>query len=198
MPSERANPIYRCPQPQLWGHGLYLSVFTFADLPRVLQGDRDSETARRFGWAREDTSAEKVGAFIATCAQRWSEGERASWAVRGAGDSLAALGHVELRLRDEGRARISYSTFPWARGRGLAARAADIVCVFAFERLRVARLQLLTDADNVASRRVAAKAGFTVEGVLREYGERDGKRHDMVLYARLRSDPRPSFEPLNS
>ena len=87
--------------------------------------------------------------------------------------------------------------FPGRGARGLAARAVDIVCGFAFEKLRVARLQLLTDADNRASHRVAAKAGFTIEGVLREYGERDGKRHDMVLYARLRSDPRPSFEPLN-
>jgi len=53
----------------------------------------------------------------------------------------------------------------------------------------------VSDADNRASRKVAVKAGFTTAGVLREHGEREGRRHDMVLYARLRSDPRPSFEP---
>lgn len=197
MPRGCSSRIYRRPQPLLEGHGLYLSVFTLADLRVVLEGDRDPETARRFGWVPEDASAEKVGGHIATCAQRWSKGERVTWAVRAAG-SPAAMGHVELKLRDEGRARISYSTYPWARGRGLAARAADLACVFAFEELGVARVQLLTDADNLASHRVAVKAGFTIEGVLRQHGERDGQRHDMALYARLRSDPRPSFEPLTS
>ena len=192
-----SNPIHSRPQPKLEGHGLCLSAFTPADVPAILEGDRDPETARRLGWAPRDASAKKVRAFIALSGRRWAEGDRVTWAVRLA-DRPAALGHVELNIVDEGRAKISYSTYPSARGRGLAARAVDLACVFAFEQLGLARVQLLADADNLASRKVAAKAGFTAEGVLREHGEREGRRHDMVLYARLRSDPRPSFEALRT
>lgn len=187
-----AGPIHSRPQPRLGGHGLCLSAFTPADVPAILGGDRDPETARRLGWASQDSSAEKVRAHIAECERRWAKGDRVAWAVRLAGRP-AALGHVELNIVDEGGAKMSYSTYPSARGRGLAARAVDLACVFAFERLGLARVLVLADADNVASRKVATKAGFTLEDVLREHGERGGRRHDMVLYARLYSDPRPSF-----
>ena len=114
-----AGAIHGRAQPQLEGHGLRLSAFNLADLQAILEGDRDPETAHRFGWAPQDASAEKVRAHIALCAERWAEGERATWAMRRA-DRSAALGHVELNLVDHGRAKISDSTYPSARGRGRA------------------------------------------------------------------------------
>ena len=186
------DSIHSRAQPPLHGHGLWLSAFTLADVPAMLTGDRDPETSRRFGWAPADASADKVRAHVASCEQRWREGDRVAWAVREAGRP-AALGHVELNLGPEGRAKISYSTYPHARGRGLAARAVDLACAFAFEELGVARVELLAEADNLASRTVAAKAGFEIEGILRRHGERQGRRHDMVLYSRLSSDAPPSF-----
>lgn len=187
--------IHKRPQPSLYGHGLCLSAFALTDVPAILAGDRDPETARRLGWAPEDASAPKVQAFVALCQERWHNADRATWAVRQ--EQLpTALGSVELRLGDERRAKISYSTYPQARGRGLAARAVDLACFFAFEELGIARVQLLTDADNSASRAVATKAGFTTEGILRARGEREGKRYDMVLYSRLPTDPPPTFGTL--
>jgi RimJ/RimL family protein N-acetyltransferase len=190
-----STTIYSRAQPSLQGHGLFLSPFTPADVPAMLVGDRDPETARRLGWAPEDPSAEKAQAYVAQCAERWRNADRVPWAVREQEQSIA-LGHVELNMGNERRARVSFSTYPPARGRGLAARAVDLVCVFAFDELCIARVQLLTDADNLASRAVAAKAGFAIEGILRDYAERGGKRHDTVLHSRLSTDPPPNFDPL--
>ncbi len=176
---------------------MLLSPFTLADVAAVLAGDRDPETARRFGWSPEDASAEKVQAFVALCEERWHNADRVSWAVRRQ-NLTEAVGHAELNLGEEGRAKISYSTYPVERGRGLAARAVDLACAFAFDELGVARVQALTDADNLASRSVAAKAGFVTEGILRGRAEREGKRYDMVLHARLSTDPVPTFGPLPS
>ena len=125
-----SKSIHSRPQPQLEGHGLCLSVFTLADLPAILEGDRDPETERRFGWAPEDASADKVHEYLALSERRWTEADRVAWAVRLVGRA-AALGHVELNLVDHRRAKISYSTYPWARGGGLAARAGDLACVSA-------------------------------------------------------------------
>ncbi len=56
----------------------------------------------------------------------------------------------------------------------------------------LARLELRTDPENVASQRVAERAGFTREGVLRAYNARtDGTRADAVVYSLLPQDIRP-------
>ncbi|QSB17397.1 GNAT family N-acetyltransferase [Natronosporangium hydrolyticum] len=47
-----------------------------------------------------------------------------------------------------------------ARGRGLALRALRLVCQLSFDQLGLDQLRLWTHADNVASRRVAERAGF--------------------------------------
>ena len=48
--------------------------------------------------------------------------------------------------------------------------------------------------ENVASARVAEKAGFLLEGRLRRsYRYGDGVKHDELLWARLSDDPAPEL-----
>jgi ribosomal-protein-alanine N-acetyltransferase len=51
-------------------------------------------------------------------------------------------------------------------------------------------LQLRADVQNVASNRVAEKAGFTREGVLRaqRFNVRMGKRVDLAMWSLLREE----------
>jgi RimJ/RimL family protein N-acetyltransferase len=126
----------------------------------------------------------------------WSGGDHASWAVTDPAGAL--LGSVSLHSvnRERGDAQLGYWTVPAARGRGLAARAADAVCRWAFPAVGIDRVELFHAVENVASGRVAAKAGFTLEGRLRRsfrYG--DGVKHDELLWSRLSDDPPPRFDP---
>lgn len=55
--------------------------------------------------------------------------------------------------------------------------------------MQLGRLQLHTDPANAASQRVAARAGFAREGVLRAYNRRrDGTRADAFVYSLLPRD----------
>ncbi len=64
---------------------------------------------------------------------------------------------------------------------------------WALPAMRLGRLQLHTDPENIASQRVAEKAGFTREGVLRAYnGRNDGTRADAVVYSLLPQDLEPT------
>jgi RimJ/RimL family protein N-acetyltransferase len=63
-----------------------------------------------------------------------------------------------------------------------------LLAPWALRELRLARLALLTDVDNAASQRVAERAGFTREGILRAYEERKGQRHDVVSYSLVPAD----------
>jgi len=125
----------------------------------------------------------------------WSSGDHASFAVVGDGE---LVGSVSLHSidRDMGDAEVGYWTVASARGRGIATRAVLAVCSWAFADLGLDRIQLFHAVENAASGRVAAKAGFTLEGRLRRshrYG--DGVKHDELLWARLSDDPDP---PLSS
>lgn len=75
------------------------------------------------------------------------------------------------------------------RGRGFTTRALRLVTQAAFGPLGIARLEMLVDLENAPSRRVAEKAGFVTEGVLRSVIRwRDGTRRDALMMACLPSD----------
>jgi RimJ/RimL family protein N-acetyltransferase len=79
---------------------------------------------------------------------------------------------------------------PEGRGQGLGTEAQRLVADWLFETTDANRVEASTDVENVAEARSLEKAGFTREGVNRGAQFRAGAYHDLVLFARLRSDPR--------
>ena len=139
------------------------------------------------GWVRTREDA----AYWLERRLEWTLDEHASWAVEDAA-SAVLVGSVSLHSidRDQNDAEIGYWTAPAARGRGVAARAVAGACHWGFGALPVDRIELCHAIENVASGRVAAKAGFTYEGHLRRsYRYGDGVKHDELLWARLAGDP---------
>ena len=76
------------------------------------------------------------------------------------------------------------------RGQGLGTDAQRILADWLFATTSVNRVEASTDIDNVAEARSLEKAGFTREGVNRGAQFRAGAYHDLVMFSRLRSDPR--------
>ena len=54
-------------------------------------------------------------------------------------------------------------------GLGLATEIVRALTTFAFESLKAVRVQVIMQADNVASRRVVEKCGFALEAILKKY-----------------------------
>ncbi|MBO6899879.1 MAG: GNAT family N-acetyltransferase [Rhizobiaceae bacterium] len=70
-------------------------------------------------------------------------------------------------------------------GKGLMVEALELVTVYAFQRLRLHRLEAACIPDNNRSVRVLEKAGFKREGLLRSYLKINGFWQDHFLYARV-------------
>jgi len=98
----------------------------------------------------------------------------------------ALLGAASLRpQRRNALAELGYWTAPWARGHGVAGRALLLLARWGQRELGLARVALLADVDNHASQRVAEKAGFAHEGLLRSVRKepRGTGRRDLHCYA---------------
>jgi RimJ/RimL family protein N-acetyltransferase len=92
---------------------------------------------------------------------------------------------------NEGVAEVGYWVAATVRGRGVATAALGLIARWAFAAApELARLQLRADVTNAASNRVAAKAGFTREGVLRSqrFNARLGRRVDFAIWSLLRAE----------
>ncbi|MEU7002576.1 GNAT family protein [Nonomuraea sp. NPDC046570] len=96
---------------------------------------------------------------------------------------LPAAGGLLLRPWDmdfdDGIAACAYWVLPAARGTGVASRALTAVSAWALEEIGFHRLELDHSTRNHASCRVAAKAGFLLEGTKRSAAVHGDGRHDM-------------------
>lgn len=76
-------------------------------------------------------------------------------------------------------------------GGGFVTEAVAALVGYAFEQMRAARVELITDDANTASRRVAERCGFDLEGVLRhERRAPDGSLRNTCVYALLHGAPK--------
>jgi RimJ/RimL family protein N-acetyltransferase len=86
----------------------------------------------------------------------------------------------------EYRGRIGYWIAAPARGNGTCTSALRRLSRWALDDLRLQRLDLITDPENVASQRVAEKVGYQREGVLRAHLRHpDGRIRDSVMFSLL-------------
>jgi RimJ/RimL family protein N-acetyltransferase len=75
-------------------------------------------------------------------------------------------------------------------GKGYATEAVQLLTEYLFARLRINRLQLNIHPGNDASRRVATKAGYTLEGLMRGCWFHGGTYHDLEIWSILRDELR--------
>jgi RimJ/RimL family protein N-acetyltransferase len=182
--------------------------------PRIaLPGEpiRDGDTVLR-QWRDDD-----VGALVQLCRDpdivRWIrvpdpyelEDGRAYLDELEPAARAGAAGHLAIASAADDRplGSISLMRFSWpdrrgevgywlgapARGQGHATRAVQLICHWGFRTLSLERIELQAATANPASQRVAERAGFTREAVLRSYLEGGAGRQDMVCFGLLATDP---------
>ncbi len=141
------------------------------------------ELACFLSWARPDISVHDTRAYLRRMEARRREGTGCAWLVTRREDGRA-LGQIELRF-GEGIpvAEVGYWMRSSETGRGHMAEALGALVEFAFGRLSLHRIDLLAAVDNLASCRVAAKAGFVREGVLASARpDAAGHWHDVYIH----------------
>ena len=84
------------------------------------------------------------------------------------------------------KAEVGYWCRTSRAGNGFVGEAVAALADYAFARFGAVRLEIVTDEENGASRRVAERAGFALEGVLsRERRAPNGSLRNTCIYARF-------------
>lgn len=103
-------------------------------------------------------------------------------------DTGRLVGSVGLHRTDWDlpRTEVGYWTRSSAAGQGYASEGVMALTRWALQGLGAQRVDLVTDASNVASRRVAERCGFALEATLRHMARGpDGSLRSHCIYARF-------------
>ncbi|MEV8533562.1 GNAT family N-acetyltransferase [Streptomyces sp. NPDC051211] len=158
-----------------------------ADVPEVHAACRDADIQR---WIPVPVPyrPEDAQSFVEKVPDNWRNDTEYNFAVRlGAGDGplVAAVGVI---LRGPHAHEIGYWTAAGHRGRGYMTEAVHAVARWAFTEAGCVRLIWRAGIGNTASRAVAEKAGFRIEGVQRAGMEHRDTLRDCWVGALLPSD----------
>ncbi|RRR97645.1 GNAT family N-acetyltransferase [Glycomyces terrestris] len=184
---KRQAAFFTAAQPELetGAAGLRLRALRRADLDDVAAACADERTQRYTTVPRGYTRAD-AEAWLETCRRMRDEGAGVVYALADEHDRYS--GSVQLSLREPGEAEVGYHAAPWARGRGWTTAALRRVGRLGFEELGLEKIDWRAVVGNEASRRVAEKAGFTVEGTRRRVRHGQDGRVEMWIGSLLPED----------
>jgi RimJ/RimL family protein N-acetyltransferase len=151
---------------------IVLDAHTLADAEAHWRGE-DDEMQRRFDALRPATLAEISSAIQRFIDARAAGGPQFAYAMRDLSGVL--MGGCDLRRPSADCAHVAYWTFPDFRGHGYGARALALLLGAASGIAEIERFEAHVEADNLASRRLAEKNGFTEIGVTEDEAWHGGK-----------------------
>ncbi|MEH1097754.1 GNAT family N-acetyltransferase [Micromonospora sp. CPCC 205561] len=157
------------------------------DFEAIVQTCRDPETIR---WTTVPDPYEPADAesYLTYSRDAWAGGTSACFVVADADDRF--VGSIDLRLSpaDPLLADVGFLTAPASRGRGFMPAALTALATWGFTTLGLARVEWRANVGNTASRRVAEKAGFVIEGTARGGLTHRDERVDAWVGALLAGD----------
>ena len=167
-----------------------LRPFTPSDFDLVWAEETRDRGAFESPWSVDDERArERVSARIEYSGS-WRQERVLDLAVEVDGQVVGDVqARRDLDYSPPGIFDLGIGLFRERRGQGIGTTAIALITTFLFDEERANRVQLSTDVDNLAMRRAAEKAGFSLDGVMRAFWKvPDAAPRDYALYARTRAD----------
>lgn len=99
--------------------------------------------------------------------------------------NLVASAGLHRTVWQTPKTEVGYWCRTKATGHGYVTEAVNALVEYAFQHMKAVRVELFTDEENAASRRVAELCGFELEGILRnERRAPDASLRNTCVYAR--------------
>ena len=144
---------------------LILQTWTFDDEAKLFEICADAEVMRYIGTGKPYENAKQANEFLRWATNYQNENGFCRWAValKENGEIIGSCGFA--RPHDTPEIELGYLLARAFWGRGYATEAAAACARYGFGKLGFCEIIALTDLENVASKRVLEKIGFTRRGV---------------------------------
>ena len=140
-------------------------------------------------WCHRDYSIQESRDWITSCFENWDQGSAYGFAITDVSTSryLGGCGLNGIH-REPNIANLGYWVRTSATQKGVATAATLLLANFGINELKLNRIEIVVDVDNIASKRVAEKSGATREGILRNRLAQHGKPTDAVMFSLIPKD----------
>lgn len=162
--------------------------YRIGDFPAVYDAVCESmrELVPWMPWCRPGYSIDDSRTWIENQISAFRQGTAFEFAIVSAsGRYLGGCGLNRIDTMNR-RANLGYWVRSGSAGHGVATAAVKLIRSWGFQNTEFIRLEILAAAGNLASRRVAQKAGAEYEGVLRNRLILQGSPHDAAVYSFIR------------
>jgi ribosomal-protein-alanine N-acetyltransferase len=175
-------PVFETPR-------LTLRSITEQDAHGLHEAYRDADAMRYWDHPPSvdvSQTAERIRVSVEIDA-RW----HGMWAIQTRAGRFAGAINYHARSEAQRRLAIGWIVVPSLWRQGLMTEAAPPVIAHCFRHLNAHRIEARIEPENVSSRRLAAKLGFSEEGVLRDWLCVAGEFRSVVMYSLLGTERMP-------
>ncbi|CAN5427965.1 GNAT family protein [soil metagenome] len=172
------------PFPVIQTKRLLLRQFNDQDLENVFRGLSHPEVIEYYG-VRYDTleAAQDQMNFFSEL----EENETGIWWAICSPDNKEFFGAAGLNnlIKEHKKAEIGFWMLPDYWGKGFITEALPKVCQYGFNNLKLHRIEALVETENLLSKKVLIKQGFSLEGTLKGYEVKNGRFISVEVYAKF-------------
>ncbi len=170
---------------------ILLRPFHFDDIDELFAAARESidEVGRWLPWCHYDYTREESSAWVESRPQAWRDGVEYSFAIidRATGRFLGGSGLNQFDYERQ-RANLGYWVRASAMSSGYGTAAARLLARWGVEALHLERMEIVAAVGNIASQRVAIKAGAMREGIARSRIRIRSEQLNAVVFSLVRAD----------
>ncbi|HUW24474.1 MAG TPA: GNAT family protein [Patescibacteria group bacterium] len=138
-------------------------------------------------WVPETKGEEDSRKFIQRCLKEYEEQTGLELGIWYKDKLIGCIGLHDIN-KNSRRASIGYWLAAEYQGKGIMTKAVRNLINFGFKKLDLNRIGLGAGKENLKSRAIAERLGFTQEGTLRKYEFIDGRFVDHVVYSILQEE----------
>ena len=138
-------------------------------------------------WATDDYSLDSARSYIKRNLQSLAESHEFNASVVVKNKIVGQIGFHNLDWTNKS-VNMGYWLAQSAQGNGLMTRASVVFINYAFDGMRLNRVQINCAEENVKSRAIPERLGFKTEGVFRKFAWLHDHFEDLVVYSMLAED----------
>lgn len=140
-------------------------------------------------WCHPDISRDDIAGFVEISRNGWKDRLQFQFAILDA-RAGTLLGGISLNhlAKSNRLANMGYWVRTSATGRGVASDAVKLLATYGFKNLDLSRIEIAAIPANVASCKVAERAGAKFEAIARNRLVMHGKAYDAALYSLVPGD----------